>query len=27
MDEAPAPQYAPPAEDALPVDAVFGPGR
>jgi len=27
MDEALAPRYAPPDKDALPVDAVFGPGR
>jgi RND superfamily putative drug exporter len=27
MHEAPAPQFAPPAEDAFPVDAAFSPGR
>jgi RND superfamily putative drug exporter len=27
MHEEPAPQFAPPAEDAFPVDAAFGPGR
>jgi len=27
LHEEPAPQFTPPAEDAFPVDAAFGPGR